>query len=236
MILSDEDQARINAAIAAAEQKTKGQIFCVLTPSSEEYAIYALAWSALIALVCAFALAATTHLAPLPLILIQIFLCAALYMVLSFFGLAPHFAPYVHVRLEHAHRYAMEQFICHGLTRRQTPAGVLIFVSLAENYVRVIASESIAAKVDKPLWRGALDSLSQGTRDGDLATGFVKAIEQCGALLAEHFPAQEGDVPVKHELYVLGRPKRRILARLLARFLPAARGGEHRNAGPPVRG
>ncbi|PNG25919.1 TPM domain-containing protein [Methylocella silvestris] len=236
MILSDEDQARINAAIAAAAPKTKGEIFCVLTPSSEEYAIYGLAWSALAALALAVLLAATTHLAPLPLVLIQIFVCAALYILLSVFGLAPRLAPYVHVRHEHAHRYAMEQFICHGLTRKQNPAGVLIFVSLAENYARVIASEGIAEKVDKPLWGGALNSLSQGMRGGDLATGFVEAIEQCGALLAEHFPAEKGDVAVKHEIYVLGRPKRRILARLLARLLPAARGGEHRDAGPPVRG
>ena len=51
------------------------------------------------------------------------------------------------VRRARAHRAALEQFVVRGITRTKNRTGVLIFVSLAERYARIIADEGIAAKV-----------------------------------------------------------------------------------------
>src|SRR5262245_50018326 len=47
--LSDEDHARISAAVSAAETHTSGEIVTILTQRSDGYTDVALAWSALVA-------------------------------------------------------------------------------------------------------------------------------------------------------------------------------------------
>jgi putative membrane protein len=87
-----------------------------------------------------------------------------------------------------AHRVAMEQFISRGIARKKERSGVLIFVSLAERYARVIADDGIAAKVPQQEWQAVVDTLVAHMRDGRIGDGFVAAIEQSGAILAQHFP------------------------------------------------
>jgi putative membrane protein len=38
------------------------------------------------------------------------------------------------------------------------------------------------------VWDHAVAALVAGMREGQTADGFIAAIEQCGAVLAEHFP------------------------------------------------
>jgi putative membrane protein len=82
----------------------------------------------------------------------------------------------------------MEQFLSRGIARTKDRCGILIFVSLAERYARVVADEGIAAKVPQGRWQAAVDALIPHTRDGRIADGFIAAIELCGNELATHFP------------------------------------------------
>ena len=88
-----------------------------------------------------------------------------------------------------AYRAATDQFVARGIARKKDRAGVLIFVSLAERYARIIADEGIAARVAQPEWQSAVDALIAHMRDGRISEGFVAAIERCGNVLATHFPA-----------------------------------------------
>ena len=90
-----------------------------------------------------------------------------------------------------AHRVAMEQFAIRGIARKKDRSGILIFVSLAERYARIIADDGIAARVPQSEWQGAVDALIAHMRDGRIADGFVTAIELCGNELATHFPRTE---------------------------------------------
>ena len=65
---------------------------------------------------------------------------------------------------------------------------MLIFVSLAERYVRIIADDGIAALVSQAQWQTAIDTLVPHMKDGRIADGFICAIEVCGGELAKHFP------------------------------------------------
>jgi putative membrane protein len=51
-----------------------------------------------------------------------------------------------------AHRVATEQFSIRGIARKKDRSGILIFVSLAERYARIIADEGIAATVPQLQW------------------------------------------------------------------------------------
>jgi putative membrane protein len=78
------------------------------------------------------------------------------------------------------------------VSRKRDRSGILIFVSLAEHYARVIADDGIAAKVPASYWQGIVDALVAQARQDRVADGFVAAIGMCGEVLAEHFPSAAG--------------------------------------------
>lgn len=193
MHISREDQARISAAIHAAEQKTSGEIVCVLARASSDYAALPVIWAALIALSLPWPLIAFTRLPVQHIFIAQLVLFAAALLILSLGNIRVALAPRA-VRRVNAHRAAMEQFVIRGITRTKARTGVLIFVSLAECYARIVADEAIDSKVKHADWQGAVDALTAQFGDERLADGFIAAIERCGAVLAEHFPADAAAV------------------------------------------
>ena len=91
-----------------------------------------------------------------------------------------------------AFRVATEQFYTRAVSRKHDRSGILIFVSLAEHYARIIADDGIAARVPQLHWRSVVDALIAQVREDRVADGFIAAIEMCGAVLAEHFPRADG--------------------------------------------
>jgi putative membrane protein len=89
---------------------------------------------------------------------------------------------------ERAHAEAVRQFLAQGLARTENRTGVLIFASTAERYAEIVADAGINAKVSSQVWDNAVAALVAGIKDGRAGDGFVAAIEQCGAVLAQHFP------------------------------------------------
>jgi hypothetical protein len=79
-----------------------------------------------------------------------------------------------------------------GIARKKDRSGILIFVSLAEHYARIVADEGIAARVPQAEWQGAVDALVAHCSNGRIAEGFICAIDTCGAVLANHFPRTAG--------------------------------------------
>ncbi len=190
-LLSQDDQRRISEAIRAAEANTAGEIVCVLARASSNYMTYATAWSALLALIAPWILIALTNLSVREIFLAQIVLFVVLFLILSESSLGRILVPHRARRAE-AHRAAMEQFMIRGMARKKNRAGVLIFVSLAEQYARIVADDGIASKVDQSVWQDAIDTLLSCAGEGEIAEGFVIAVEKCGRVLAEHFPPEPG--------------------------------------------
>jgi putative membrane protein len=90
-----------------------------------------------------------------------------------------------------AFRVATEQFYTRAVSRTADRSGILIFVSLAERYARIIADDGIAARVPQAHWQGAVDALVAHAREGRTADGFVAAIGLCAPVLAREFPRSE---------------------------------------------
>ena len=63
----------------------------------------------------------------------------------------------------------MEQFVTRGIARKANRSGILIFVSFAERYARIIADDGIASHVGKPEWQTIIDTLVADIRDGRIA-------------------------------------------------------------------
>jgi putative membrane protein len=191
MKIETTDQARISAAIHAAEQRTSGEIICVLARSSSDYATMPLAWAIILGLAVPWALLWRTQWSVERILLAQLAVFAVAMLVLS--------APAIRVRLTprrvqraHAYQAAAEQFMNRGFARTKKRVGVLIFVSLAERYARIIADEGVAAKVPQKAWQDAIDALTGHMGRDGIADGFVAAIEKCGDILSQHLPPEPG--------------------------------------------
>jgi putative membrane protein len=193
MNLSEPDRARISAAIHASEARTTGEIVCVLArTSSAHVTALPIFLAAVAALALPWLLMAFTALSLQLMLSLQALLFLALLPLLSLpvvrVALLPRSA-----RRALAHRMAMEQFVSRGIARTRERTGILIFVSLAERYARIVADEGIAGRVPQAEWQGAIDALTAHMGDGRIADGFVAAIDRCGAVLAAHFPSAGAD-------------------------------------------
>ena len=186
-MITDSDKARIAEAIRAAEAKTAGEIFCVIAQHSSDYRLVPIAWAAVIALVV-----------PLPLIYLTAWSASAIYILqlIAFLAAAiglsqPRIRFHVvprRAKHDRAHAEAMRQFWAQGLHKTQARTGVLIFASVAERYAEIVADAGINEKVTPEVWARAIHSLVSGIKHGKPGDGFVAAIAECGAVLAQHFP------------------------------------------------
>ncbi len=202
MTFTKEDHEAVSAAIHEAEKRTCGQIVCVLAHASSDYAHVPILWASMLALFAPWPLIEFTPWSVQRIYVIQIaiFLAAALLFSLTPLRLA--LVPRA-VRRARAHRAALEQFVVRRVAHTKNRTGVLIFVSLAERYARIIADEGIAAKVANSEWQAALDVLTGNMREGRIATGFCAAIERCGSVLAMHAPPDGSANELPDRLYVM---------------------------------
>ena len=192
-ILSARDHENITAAIRAAEKKTSGEIYAVVAHQSDDYffvsGFIAGVWSLVLGLFVALVLPEIR----------AIELAIALVASLASFLLVFHFFPewrllFVPKSLGYrrASANAVRQFLAHGIHATSDRSGILIFVSLAERYAEVVADEGINSKVPQEEWNEMVATLTEHAAKGELAAGYLEAIEQAGELLASNFPPVKG--------------------------------------------
>ncbi len=187
MSISKEDYERIATAIRSAEARTSGEIVCVLAETSSHTTALPVFIAAVAALVSPWLLVTFTAMTVYRILSLQAVVFLVLLMLLCLPRVRVALMPR-RTRRAIAHRVAMEQFKSRGIAKKKDRSGILIFVSLAERYARIIADDNIAARVPQSKWQATVDALVAHMREGRIADGFVAAIDSCGNELAAHFP------------------------------------------------
>ena len=186
-MITESDKTRIADAIRKAESRTAGEIFCVIARHSSDYRLVPVAWAAAIALFAPLPSIYLTNWSTPVIYLAQlaVFLISAIVLSLPKirFWAVPRRAKH-----DRAHAEAMRQFLVQGLDKTEHRTGVLIFASTGERYVEIVADAGINEKVEPKVWDDAVHALVTAIKAGRPADGFVSAIEQCGTVLAAHFP------------------------------------------------
>lgn len=193
-VLSADDLAAVHAALAAAERRTVGEILPVVLERSDRHP--GAAWLA--ALTCM--LIGTVGLAPW-LAWNQPAFVLATQLALGALGYAsarllPDFlrAFVSEARAqEMVEEQAVQEFHRHQLERTEARTGVLLFVSLLERRALVLADEGIHARVAPEQWQRTNELVLAGLRRGSLREGLLAGIASAGEVLAQHFPAVDGD-------------------------------------------
>lgn len=210
--LTSEAHDRIAAAIAAAETRTSGEIFCVLARRVSSYRDVSLGWAAAAALILPLGLVPlgfeaawipgfadsweAAHLAAREVstgqalgayAVTQAVVFLTVYLITRIPVVTRWITPRA-MRRARTRNAALQQFLAHGLHVTEGRTGVLIFAALADHQVEIVADEGIYDKVDHSVWGDAAEALARGLKRDDAAAGFEAAVSLCGEVLAGHFP------------------------------------------------
>ena len=230
--LSPSDLTAIEAAVRAAEVRTTGEIYCVVTEESAHYTEVVIAWATVVALLGpAVLLLAGVHVTIPDLfaswsasdvgaaietavrralegaIVAQGLLFVVTATVVAIPAVRRFLTPRGLKRLR-VQRRAAEQFIAKNLHATRERTGVMIFVSLGERMAELIADEGIADHVEPHVWDRAMTALTDGLKTGQVEAGFASCIGLLGDVLAEKFPVHGDDNPneLPDAVVVLPRP------------------------------
>jgi putative membrane protein len=189
-LLNDDDKTTVSDAIKHAERGTSGELVTVITPASDDYWFIPSLWASLLALaVPAIILLIGTWMDALTLFSIQIGTFLVLFMLFRIPTFKHALVP-KNIKHLRASRVAREQFFIQGLQNTEGRTGILLFVSVAEHYVEVIADKGINDVVPDGTWDKVVTDFVLKVKEKQYTQGFIAAIEDCGNILAEHFPAQ----------------------------------------------
>jgi len=187
--ITDEERRRIEAAIQEAERRTSGELVTVIAKASDDYYYIPTLWAAILALGVPIALHLAAVIQGIDQLLIgQMGGFIVLGLIFRWPALKMWLVP-KSVKRERAAALAVGQFVEQGLHRTEAGTGVLIFVSVAERHVEILADFGINEKVPPDTWQVAVDKFTAEVKAGRVANGFLEAIDDCGRVLAEHFPA-----------------------------------------------
>jgi putative membrane protein len=194
--MSTADRQRIQQAVRAAERGTSAEFVTVLARRSDGYLFESL-FVASVASSVALALPAILWFVGWPgsiprLVGIQLGAFAILGLLLRWPVVTMALVPAA-VQVAHARRLAREQFFTLGLSNTAERTGVLLFVSLAERYVEILADKGVHGRVGEEAWQRIVTDFTADVRAGRAADGFVRAIEALGAQLARHCPPAAGN-------------------------------------------
>jgi putative membrane protein len=201
MLVTAEDHTSVAAAIATAEKKTSAQFVCVLAHTSSDYVHVPIIWATVLALLTPWPLIQFTEWSVQRIFLIQLVVFIASALIFSWRPLRLALVPRA-VRRARAHRASLEQFVLRRVSHTRHRTGVLIFVSLAERYARILADEGLAEKIHVSEWQAAVDALISHLREGRIAAGFTAAIERCAAVAEAHAPPDGSENQLPNRLYV----------------------------------
>ena len=203
MILDADAAARVEAAFDTAQLKTRAPLVCVLAGASASRDAEFLLGACILALAT-----------PLPLLAVHrafrsphLRRSAARRHSRRRAGSLPPLRRWLipkRVARSAGHRAALAQFVLRGIDRSR--CGALIYVSLAEHYIRIVPAEDAARVVSQEQWQAAVNEALGPLAAGETEAALTGLAASCGDILAAHFPPGErrgpGEATVPHRLSV----------------------------------
>ncbi|MBU1168627.1 MAG: TPM domain-containing protein [Proteobacteria bacterium] len=198
--LSEKDREKIRLAVEKAEGRTSGEIVPMVVSSSYTYPM-------------ADVLGASALSFPLAVIL-TVYVCGLLWMgtpnmwvfigffsvlFLVFHALIKHVSGFKRFFIskreidEEVGEAAVTAFFREGLYRTRDETGVLLFISVFERKVMVLADKGIDAHVGKDAWVWIVDHITSGIKQKRQADAICEAVTMVGDMLATHFPVKDDD-------------------------------------------
>jgi putative membrane protein len=182
----------VEQAVQEAERSTSGEIVPMVVARSDDYP----GVRAVAAAILAFAAGVVVLASPLDLLLwlpsVEIVTFAVGYWLAGRPVFLRSLIP-ESVRAERVDRAAKLAFLEEGLVETRDRTGILLYVSLLEHRVEVLADRGINERVEEGTWDGVVRLILDGIRERRAEEGLVNAVGLCGQILASQFPPRPDD-------------------------------------------
>jgi putative membrane protein len=186
--LTHDERARIDAAKTAVEQRTAAEFSVVVTQVSDRYPLFGFVWAALGALVVTGVAALIwPDLDIVDALTIQVPALIALALLFDWMPVRLRLVP-KHTKNAHARQLAHREFAAHIIGGGAHRNRILLFVSLGERYVEILADRGTHALVPEGTWDKIVAEFVSAVRAGRVADGILGAIAACGKVLETHHP------------------------------------------------
>ncbi len=194
MKIDEQDKKLIEEAVRKSELKTSGEIVPVILKKSDSYPAahfrLALITGIIFALICYYSYDFDD---PIILLWIQIpgvilgFILAYIPRLKRLFTLQSEIEEEVYQR-------AIQAFYENKVSITKDRTGIMIFISMLEKKVEILADCGINEKVGKEYWNDLVNALIKQIREGHEIEGIINTIHSCGNSLNKFFPIQEDDI------------------------------------------
>lgn len=203
--LSLAEQQRIEAVVKEMELQTSGEIVPMVVAASHRYPTAVIYGAALGALTCSLPLTPLIsgvfwlgHL-ELGIFLGLFFLFyTLLYTIIARCdGIKRLFLSRREVE-EEVKQAAIASFFTEQLFKTREENGILLYISILERRVWILADSGINARIQQEQWQDIINQTTRGIKEKRQCEAICEAITHIGAILKKHFPIQEDD---KNELH-----------------------------------
>lgn len=208
MKITDKDKKLISDAVKKAESKTSGEIATAFIKESYDYAINELLFSVVIGFIyfiimMAFSIQIENWLSNMFWNYNSNYLLGfygfSTFSVISFFYLIGNtmFIDRLIIskkmKQQKVHERALRYFVESGVYNTVHRTGILIFVSVLEQRVELLADSGINELIPQEKWDKIVAHVVTGVKQKEPAKFLSEAISDCGDLLAEYFPIMADD-------------------------------------------
>jgi putative membrane protein len=199
--LSPEEKEKVTQAVRKAESLTSGEIVPMIVSSSYNYPLASVYGGVFLAFPLALLLAhpiAASFWVAADNVWLFLALFIPLYLVahqvvkrVPFLRRLFVFDKQVEEEVREA---AVTAFFSERLYKTKDENGILLFISVFERKVWVLADAGINAKIDTSRWQKIVDIITKGIKENRHSDSLCQAIGEVGDILKEHFPIQPDDV------------------------------------------
>lgn len=183
-----EEHNRIDAAMAEIGRSTAADLRVVVTRVSDRYSLYPVAGAAIGAILLGGLVSLLRpDIASRTVILIQLWFLIVLTLLLDWLPIRLRMVP-VRVKHAHARQLAHREFNARVVANPKQQHRILLFVSLGERYVEIVADHETHALAPSGTWNKLVDEFLTTVKAGRVADGVLAAVEACGAILEQHHP------------------------------------------------
>lgn len=198
--LSQEDREKIIQAVREAEQGTAGEIVPMVVSQSYSYPMADIIGAGVLAIPAALALSRFISarfwisdpdhwlfLGILTLCFLSFHQACKRILWLKRLFISPREIQ------EEVDEAATLHFFREGLHQTRERTGILIFISVFERRVRVLADQGINEKVSTDQWDRIVHIITDGIRQKSQAEAVCLAVKEAGRILGVHFPMEPDD-------------------------------------------
>ena len=96
----------------------------------------------------------------------------------------------------------MTAFFNEKLYRTRQENGILIYISVLEHRVWVLADSGINSRIKPEQWQEIVDHITTGIKEKRQGEAIGEAVARVGAILRDHFPITADDPNELHDLII----------------------------------